>query len=188
MFLNPLFRGSVLIASVAVCICFGFVEADGQRRDYMTDEEIELVRDNQEMDLRMAVLVKMIDRRFAVLNIGVGESQEKIRKSDVWGPPPTGTRLQLLTDIRELLRKATEDLDLAVDRDANALKPETKSGKIFGDGVRKLEHAAKRYLPVLQQVAETPESEAERGQLLNAAELCEEIIAAAGKLPPPVKK
>ncbi|CAN5670126.1 hypothetical protein BH24ACI3_BH24ACI3_06670 [soil metagenome] len=178
----------MIIAAIVVCICFGFLEADGQRRDYMTDEEIELVRDNQEMDLRMAVLVKMIDRRFAALNIGVGTSQEKIRKSEEWGPPPTGTRLQLLTDIRELLRKASEDLDLAVDRDADALKPETKSGKMFGDGVRKLEHAAKRYLPALQQVAEKPESEAERGQLLNAAELCEEIIAAAQRLPAPVKK
>ncbi len=187
MSISHFLRLTFITASIGLFICVSFVDADGQRRDYMTDEEIELVRDNQEMDLRMSVLVRMIDRRFEVLNIGVGTSNEKTRKSEEWGPPPTGTRLQLITDIRELLRKAAEDLDLAVDRDANALKPETKSGKIFGDGVRKLEHAAIRYLPVLEQAAETPESEAERGQLLNAAELCEEIIAAARRLPAPVK-
>ncbi len=38
--------------------------ANAQRRDYLTDEEIELVRDAQEIDKRIGVLTKAIDRRF----------------------------------------------------------------------------------------------------------------------------
>ena len=41
----------------------------GQRRDFVTDEEAELIREAQEIDLRIEALTKFIDRRLAAANI-----------------------------------------------------------------------------------------------------------------------
>ena len=49
--------------------CISSISA--QRRDFLTDEEIEIVRDAQDIDARIDVLVKMMDRRFGVLGINV---------------------------------------------------------------------------------------------------------------------
>ena len=53
-------------------IVFVAIPASAQRRDYMTDPEIELIRDNQDIDKRIDVLTKMIDRRFSAMGIEVG--------------------------------------------------------------------------------------------------------------------
>ena len=60
-----------------------FTPALAQNRDYLTDEEIEMVRDTEEIDKRIDVLIRCIDRRFAVLKIGVDNpaNRTKIRIS-----------------------------------------------------------------------------------------------------------
>jgi len=74
----------------ALAILFALIvsaTASAQYRDYLTDQEIEVVRDAQQIDERIDVLVHMIDRRLAVL--GAGPASSKKEKLDVWGPPPT---------------------------------------------------------------------------------------------------
>ena len=58
------------LASAAV-LCVLSSTGEAQRRDYMTEAEIEVVRDSQDIDLRIDTLTKMIDRRFAALGIDV---------------------------------------------------------------------------------------------------------------------
>ena len=60
-----------------------------QSRDHLTDQETELVRFYQELDKRIEVFVKAIDRRFAIIN---GTTQPAARKSvkdePDWGEAP----------------------------------------------------------------------------------------------------
>ena len=80
----------LLFFAVLVPLATGLLatNASPQRRDYMTDAEIELVRDAQDIDARIGVLSKMIDRRFAALGINVGGAAIPNKETDKWGPTP----------------------------------------------------------------------------------------------------
>ena len=97
--------------AVIVSALITVTSAQSSRRDYMTDAEIELVRDAQDIDLRIDVLIKMIDRRFTVLGIDVGGAKVPDKETSLWGPAPTGSRTEMLDDIRKLLDKAIDDID-----------------------------------------------------------------------------
>jgi hypothetical protein len=178
--ISPIFVFTIV--ALAAALFLSSLSASAQRRDYMTEEEIEQVRNNQDIDLRIAVLVRMIDRRFNVLGIEVNGWKERDRDAGRWGQPPTGTRLQLISDIRQLLDKAIDDLDVIVQRNEDALTQNKTTGRLFPKAVKTLEAAARRYLPMLIDEAAKAADERERGQLLNSAELCEQIIEAAGNL------
>jgi hypothetical protein len=166
-----------------------------QRRDYMTDDEIELVRDAQDIDLRIGVLIKMIDRRFAVLKTNVGGTAIPNKESDKWGPAPTGTRMEILDDIRKILDKAIDDVDnvamhpVKYDIDKNrSEKQKKKDENRFPGSVRDLASAAKRYQPALKSLLDSSTDEKERGVIMASLESCDEIIEAANtKLPAEVK-
>lgn len=177
------FRSLCILGVTAFLFISGFsTPAASQRRDYMNEEEIELVRDNQDIDLRIDVLVKMIDRRFTLLGIDVGGWKEREKDSEKWGAPPQGTRLELAADIRHLLVKAVDDLDVIAQRNSEALKQNKTEGKLFPKAVRSLETAARRYARPLADAADASATEYERGQFLNTLDLCEQIIEAAGRL------
>src|SRR5439155_24747690 len=58
--------------------CVIVFPAFAQSRDHLTDPESELVREYQQLDKRIEVFIKAIDRRFAIIN---GKPQpEKIKK------------------------------------------------------------------------------------------------------------
>jgi hypothetical protein len=181
-------RSAACIIAFAIFFAFSAADADAQRRDYMNEQEIEIVRDSQEIDLRIDVLVKMMDRRFALLGIETGGWKERPKDLEKWGEPPTGSRLDLISDIRKLLVKAVDDLDVIAQRSDEALKQNKTEGKLFPKAVRYLDAAAQRYIIPLSNGIESTANEAERGQYLNIIQLCEEIIEAAKKLPPPAAK
>ena len=181
-------RSTACMVALALLFSFSAADADAQRRDYMNEQEIEIVRDSQEIDLRIDVLVKMMDRRFALLGIETGGWKERPKDLEKWGEPPTGSRLDLISDIRKLLVKAVDDLDVIAQRSDEALKQNQTEGKLFPKAVRYLDAAAQRYIvPLTNGIASTA-NEVERGQYLNIIQLCEEIIEAAKKLPPPAAK
>lgn len=163
--------------------------APAQRRDYMTDAEIELVRDNQDIDKRIEVLVRMIDRRLAVAGVAAvgAPARTKKDKSD-WGPEPEGTRLQLLTDVKYLLQKAIDDIDDVSEHNADTKTQNKESGPLFPVAVRTLAAAAGNYLPALKTASEKAQDARERGILLQSIESCELILDAVRQLPPEVKK
>ena len=56
------------VSILLVLICTA-VSMSAQRGDYMTASEQEVVRNNQDIDARIAVLTYMIDRRFIAMGI-----------------------------------------------------------------------------------------------------------------------
>jgi len=185
----------LVIACVALALMASATVATAQRRDYMTDDEIELVRDAQDIDLRIDVLTKMIDRRFAVLKVNVGGTAIPNKETDKWGPAPTGSRIEILDDIRKLLDKAIDDVDnvamhpVKYDVDKNrSEKQKKKDENRFPSSVRNLAAAAKRYQPALKTLLDSSTDEKERGVIMASLESCDEIIEAANtKLPAEVK-
>jgi hypothetical protein len=188
-------RSIIFIIVAAVCMTALAASTSAQRRDYMTDDEIELVRDAQDIDLRIGVLIKMIDRRFAVLKTNVGGTAIPNKESDKWGPAPTGTRMEILDDIRKILDKAIDDVDnvamhpVKYDIDKNrSEKQKKKDENRFPGSVRDLASAAKRYQPALKSLLDSSTDEKERGVIMASLESCDEIIEAANtKLPAEVK-
>lgn len=158
-----------------------------QKRDYFTAEEIELIRDAQQIDHRIGVLVTAVDRRFAALKIDVAAG--KIKDQDKWGPQPVGTRAELLYDIKNILQKAIDDVDNLSSRpDSMVIAPDDKNKKpkgfsdLFPVAVRSLAKAAERYKGPLTTSLNTTKDEREKGLILDSLDMCEDIIASVSKL------
>lgn len=166
--------GSVIVLSVSS-------NSFGQRRDYLSEKEADLVRENQQIDLRIDILIKAIDRRFMVLNGEPEGSRDWQKSSDLWGDMPTGTRAALFIDIEKLLQKAIDDIDdvAAHDRMEN---------KFFPKAMRSLAKSAEKYMPGLKAAFDKSKDEKEKGSILGSIESCEQIIEAVGKVPAEVKE
>ncbi len=180
----------VALLGLAMVLFSSFVQA--QRRDYMTDAEIELVRQAQDIDERVNALIKMIDRRFAALGVTHGGWTESGKDADRWGDPPKGTRAELLLDIKKLMQKAVDDIDnLAEHPNAAPIRDESersskqakRDARRLPDSVRALAAASKRYQPLLKGLYDKTDEDKERGPILDASDLCDQVIAAAAQLP-----
>lgn len=161
-----------------VFFLFGFVcfqmfapSVAAQRRDHLTEQEIELVRDAQEIDRRMEIFNRAIERRLAVLN-NVPETE---KETDKWGAPPKGARGELLRDIEKILDEAISKVDDVAARDAKS--------EIFPVAINILADGANRFLPELKSQLDRAANEQERGSILSSIELCNEIIEASAKVP-----
>lgn len=103
-----------------------------QKRDHLTAQEIDLVREMQEIDQRVAVFVKAADRRLLVL---INPSTEqKPKEEEVWGPLPKGTKLELLGDYKRILEEAEEKMEDAFERSSKNEKLPKALAK-FKEGV-----------------------------------------------------
>lgn len=178
---------SFLVIAWGACF-FLPLGAEAQRRDFLTDAEIELVREHQEIDMRIDVLVKMIDRRLTALKIESGGWKIPAKESPKWGPEPTGTRLELLFDIKRLLQKAIDDIDDIASHDKNALPENQMSGKLFPKAVRELARSAARFKPIFAAEISKTRDEKEKGVMLDSIEFCDQIIEAVGNLPAEVRE
>ncbi len=185
------------IITFALTFAFGYFftsPAAAQRRDFMTDEEIELIRDSQDIDARIEVLAKMIDRRFEVIGIEVGGWKQGGKQSDTWGAAPKGSSLEILSDIKKLLQKAIDDIDnLSEHPDSAPIrekgdKEAKKDPQRFSVAVRSLAQAAQRYLSAFKTLLDKSTDDMEKGLLLGSMDLSNQIIESVSKLPPEVKK
>lgn len=187
---------------------FSLSPAVSAQRDEFTPEEVELIRDAQEIDKRIQVLTQIIDRRFAALKTGstggppeglqTGElpTTRPAKDSEKWGELPQSTRFQLLLDVKRILQKAIDDIDSLAERPDSIVIGEPEKGKkpkgyadLFPKAVRVLAAAAERYRPALKMELDRKNEAAETGSILDALDSCDQIIAAVAKLPPePAKK
>ena len=179
-----------ILFSVAGFLALGPSTAMGQR-DYLTAEEVEIIRDAQQIDQRIEMLVHMIDRRFEVLKLDVAARKSSSKeKKDVWGELPTGTRRELLYDIKRILQKAIDDIDNLAERPTsmvigpsdNKRKKPAGYAELFPKAVRSLADAAKRYAPLLKAELDKNNDPPEKGSILDSLDSCEQIIAALSKL------
>ena len=178
-----------LICLIALA-AFSTVSAAAQSRDFLTEAEIELVRDAQQIDGRVAVLIHAADRRFGVLKVGIGSSAKP--ETMEWGAVPEGTRMQLLVDIKRILQKAIDDIDNLSERpdsmvvnidDEKSKKKPPSFADLFPKAVRSLSAAADRYKPALKSLLDQTKDEIEKGPIFDSLEMCDQITAAVAKLP-----
>ena len=173
-----------LLASVAVLfVLYSYVvPASAQRRDFVNDQEADLIREYQEIDRRVEVLMMFIDRRLAAAGIP-GNQWKQPKDPDLWGEDPKGTRVDLLYDTKRILQKAVDDIDDIASREGAAIEGNEKSGKLFPKAVRNLSAAATRYKPIFQTELAKATNETEKGLLFDSIQLCDQIIEAAATLP-----
>ncbi len=169
-----------------------FTVISAQSRDFLTDDEVELVRDAQQIDQRIDVLTRTIDRRFEVLQINSNAPPPAKKDSREWGKMPEGSRLQLLNDIKLILQKAIDDIDnLAGRPDSMVVDPDDdpKDKKhpktfaaLFPKAVRDLAKAAEHYQSVLKAQLDKTTDNMEKGVILASLDSCDQIIASVAKL------
>ena len=176
----------IFIVGVFLALSFFFplTEANAQRRDHLTKEEVEVVRDVQEIDKRMLVFSRAIDRRFFALKglDKLDETEKKRYDKDfhIWGELPKGTQAQLLSDIDKIIEEAINKIEDVSDREVES--------KIFPVAVHVLADNSKIYMPRLEKFAENNESRREVSVINSAIENCKLIVAASGKIARPNEK
>jgi hypothetical protein len=173
-----------LLASIAAVFVLSSLASltNAQRRDFVSDQEAELIREYQEIDRRVEVLMKFIDRRLATAGIA-GHQWKPQKNTELWGEEPKGTRLDLLYDTKRILQKAVDDIDDIASRERAAIEGNEKSGKLFPKAVRNLSDAASRFKPIFRSELAKSTDEKEKGLLFDSIELCDQIIEAAATLP-----
>ncbi len=169
---------------IGLSFIFPTENANAQRRDHLTTEEIEIVRDVQEIDKRMLVFIKAIDRRFMVLN-GVDKLDEKQKKrnekdSEFWGELPEGTQTDLLSDIDKILDEAVSKIEDVAERDMKS--------ELFPVAVHVLADYSKTVIPRLEKFAENNTNRREVAVINSAVGNCKDLIEASAKVPRPDEK
>jgi hypothetical protein len=170
------------ISTIFVIVLLLVVTASGQRGDYMTPEEQDVVRNNQDIDARISVLAYMIDRRFIAMGIPIKANKPSPGPESEWGPEPKGTKPELLFDISHLLEKAIDDIDNLAGHLPEKAKEERKGVNLFNKAVKSLDASAKRWLPILKKEFENASDEQTHSATATLAGFCEQIIEAASKL------
>ena len=166
--LGGLFAGLLLIS--------GSVSA--QTRDHLTDQETELVRFHQELDKRIEVFIKAIDRRFAIINGTAPPVVKKLVKDEPdWGEVPKGTHTELLGDIAGILDEAITNIDDVNRRD--------EKNPLISRSLRKLTSSAKGYLNQLAALKNQAKDPDEAAAIDRVADNANQIIEVGSKLPPP---
>ena len=166
-----------LVLLAVVSLSFAAIAA-AQPRDHLTDQETDLIRFHQQLDKRIEVFIKAIDRRFAIIN---GLEQAKIKKIDKeepeWGDLPKGSRAQLLGDIASILDEAINKIDDVSSRDE-------KNPLIFR-ALRKLTAATTGYVTQVKTIASQTKDADELSAIDRVLQQAEQIIEAGNQLPPP---
>jgi hypothetical protein len=169
-----------LVASSLAPNACAFAGAQRDRRDHLTPQEVELIRDAQELDARTGVFVKAAERRMQVIfgqtPVDVKQAKkDKDKDAEAWGDLPKASRAELLYDIARILDEAIENID-----DTAQHNPKSP---LLHKSVRKLSDAATRILAQLVPLRATVSDKAEREQLELAIDNAQQIIDAAKKLP-----
>ncbi|HEV2799373.1 MAG TPA: hypothetical protein VGW12_02695 [Pyrinomonadaceae bacterium] len=171
-------RALLLVALVALVALplVTVAHAAVQRREHLTEEETDMVRVTQALDQRIAVFIKIAERRVDVVT-GVAASTPALVAKDAekWGALPKGTRAQLLGDIARILDEAINNID-----DVAARTPDSS---LVPKSLRRLSEASAQFLPQLAALRTGTAAENEREALEQAIDNLEEIIEAAKRLP-----
>lgn len=155
----------------ALCACLSLAAAAAaQHREHLTSEEIELVRENQELDARTNVFIKAAERRLLAVTNPAESAKNAPKEKEKWGEVQ-GTSTQLFYDISKILDEAVVNVD-----DVAEHNPESP---LLRKSLYMLSEATGRMLPQLTKLRETPGSEAEADQLDRALETAREITDAA---------
>jgi hypothetical protein len=171
----PLVSGLLLALPLTInCVAF-------QDRDHLTPQEVDLVKEAQELDKRIEIFIKAADRRLLALN-GVDQASAKQFKKDAekWGELPTGSRTDLVADIARILDEAITNID-----DVSA---HDERNPLIARALRNLAVEATRLVNQLKPLSGQAKSDAEVASFEQLMENAQSILEAANKLPPPADK
>ncbi|MEP7338911.1 MAG: hypothetical protein ABI977_14345 [Acidobacteriota bacterium] len=156
-----IFAATFLLASFSL--------AQSKKRDHLTEQEVDQVRENQEIDKRIEVFIKACDRRILVL--ANPNATQKKKEEEVWGPLPTGTKAELLGDYKRILEEAEEKMDDAFGREAG--------NPAFKKALSKFKDAANKHIPQLRALAPQMTDKKDQRALEEAIEEAETITKAS---------
>ncbi len=111
---------SALLSTFSAAIC---ARAAAQKREHLTPEEIEQIRDAQELDKRTAVFVKAAERRLLTITDPAAAAKQFDQDAEKWGTLK-GTRAQLLSDLARILDEAETNIE-----DAKGTPPDSAQEK-----------------------------------------------------------
>ena len=167
---RPARRAAPLLFALCLCLTLA-APADAQRRrEHLTPEEIELIRDNQALDARTGVFIKAAERRLLAVTNPAEAAKNAPKEKEKWGEV-RGTRTQLFYDISKILEEAVVNVD-----DVAEHNPESP---LLRKSLYMLSEATGRMLPQLTKLRQEVQSEAEADQLDRALEAAQEITDAA---------
>ena len=167
---------AVLLATAALPFT---ISASAQKRDYLTEQEAELVRFNQELDKRTDVFIRAINLRFAIISGTLAPPKAKKSNKDEpdWGEPPKGTRAELLGDIAGILDAAIDNIDDVSRRD--------EKNPLLSRSLRKLTAATNGYLNQINALRNQAKDPDELAAIVRIREYADQIIEVGKKLPAP---
>ena len=175
--IRPITKSLLLFAAVITLPLFT-ISAAAQTRDHLTDPETELIRFHQELDKRIEVFIRAIDRRFEIMNGVADPKMKKVMKGDPdWGDAPKGTRAQLITDIAGILDEAITNIDDVSRRD--------EKSPLISRSLRRLTAAAAGYATQLTAMSKLTKDNDELYAIEHALDNANDIVEAGSKLPPP---
>ena len=159
--------------------------ANAQKRDHLTPQEVDLVKEAQLLDKRIDVFIKAAERRLLVINGGTvapnsPQAKQLKKDSERWGELPTGSRSELVSDIALILDQAITNIDDVSARDErNPLIPKS---------LRKLAQAVNTIMEQLKPLRVEVKTDSEIASFESLNEGAQSILEAATKLPPEVEK
>jgi hypothetical protein len=144
--------------------------AAARQREHLTDEEIVLVQENQEIDKRTAVFIKAAERRLLAVTNPEEAAKQSAKDKEQWGEVK-GTRAQLFYDISKVLDEAVTNVDDAALH--NPGNPRLRKSLFM------LAEAVARMRPQLDALRAKAQDQAEADNLDRAVETAKEIADAA---------
>jgi len=176
--LIQLIRKYLLLFAAVITVPLFAGSATAQTRDHLTDAETDLIRFHQELDKRIEVFIKAIDRRFEIINGVADPKVKKVMKGEPdWGDAPKGTRAELIGDIAGILDEAITNIDDVSRRD--------EKNPLIARSLRRLTAAATNYVTQLTALSKQTKHDDELGAIEQALTNANDIIEVGSKLPPP---
>jgi hypothetical protein len=173
----------ILLLVLSVGSSFLSQAATLQKRDHLTQQEIDLVKEAQLLDKRIDVFIKAAERRLLVISASTpnAASAKQLKKdSERWGELPTGSRAELVMDIARILDEAITNIDDVSARD--------ERNPLISKSLRRLAQGVNTIMTQLKPLAAEAKSDAEVASFEFLNEDALSILEAAKKLPPEVEK
>lgn len=178
---RKLFTAGFAFIIAALLISLPAHARNNTKRDHLTEQEVELVRDAQALDKRTDVFIRAAERRLQAINdpAAAASSKQIQKEMEKWGPLPKGTRSELLTDFAKILDEAINNIDDVAARDAK--------NPLVSKSLRKLAAAVNTFLPQISAMRNSARDGEELAALEEALENMQQITEAANRLPPPTE-
>jgi hypothetical protein len=152
-----------------------------QKRDHLTPQEVDLVKEAQALDKRIEVFIKAAERRLLVITGSSAANTKQLKKdAERWGELPSGSRADLVSDIARILDEAITNIDDVSARD--------ERNPLIAKSLRKLAQSVNSMMAQLKPLSAEAKSDAEVASFELLNEDVQSILEAANKLPPEVEK